>query len=643
MNIKLFFNKLYTKLPIILYDILAIPVAWLLAYWLRYNLSVIPFDVITKGLFPVCILITMQTLCYYYFKVYRGIWRYASIIDVVNIIKAIISSVLLTIVALFFSQTIQDIPRSVWPIYLTLLVFLLCGGRLLMRWQNEFLAVKKQNHFTKRTLIIGAGDAGISLVRSIKHDSNSRYDIVGFIDDNKSFLSQEIHGIKVLSNIDDLVNTVNKYQIELILIAIPRATSKEMRRIVNFCEQTSVPFRTLPNILDIASGKVDIKALREVKIDDLLGRDEVDLDWDSISNYIKNKKIMVTGGGGSIGSELCRQIARLQPAELCIIDNSEFNLYKIQLELLENYVNLSTSNLHVSLTNVTDRYTLNNIINQFQPNIVFHAAAYKHVPLLEDQLYQAVHNNIIGTKNVADCCIENNIAEFVLISTDKAVNPTNIMGATKRTAEIYCQNLNNLNKTKFITVRFGNVLGSAGSVVPLFKEQIERGGPITVTHPEIERYFMTIPEASRLILQAIVNGNGGEIFVLDMGEPIKIRFLAEEIIRLSGKVPYKDIDITYTGLRAGEKLYEELFYALEELVPTQHDKILMAKSRNINWQQFTILLGRLEANCHNLPNNQLRELIKSLVPEYHSEQDHTTSAHTTITEPSQLETPVEAL
>lgn len=615
MSIRNFFNKLYTKLPILLYDILVIPIAWCLAYWFRYNLATIPFDVIHKGIIPICILIGMQIMCYYHFKIYRGIWRHASMIDVINIIKAIVTSVILTIVVLFFTGFIYYIPRSVWPIYSTLLVFFLCGGRLFMRWQNEHANFKKTNNIAKRTLIIGAGEAAISLIRTISHDNDSIYNIVGILDDNTSYLSQEIFGIKVLSTIDQLPSMVEQHNIEFILIAIPSATSKQMRRIVTYCEQTVVPFHTLPNILDVTSGKIDIKSLREVKLDDLLGRDQVDLDWDNISSYIKHKKIMVTGGGGSIGSELCRQIARLSPTELYIIDNSEFNLYKIQKELLDD-ISLSNLKLLITLCSVTDRFKINQIVEQFKPDVLFHAAAFKHVPLLEEQVPAAIYNNIIGTKIIADCSIAHGVEKFILISTDKAVNPTNIMGASKRVAEIYCQNLNNQYRTNFITVRFGNVLGSAGSVVPLFKDQLEKGGPLTVTHPEIERYFMTIPEASRLILQAIVNGQGGEIFVLDMGEPIKIRYLAEQIIKLSGKRPYTDIDIVYTGLRSGEKLYEELFYALEELAPTQHEKILMAKCRTIDWQDFVRILLELETNYTRLSDSDIRDLVKQLVPEY---------------------------
>lgn len=594
-----------------MYDILAIPCAWILAYWLRFNMSEIPEDIIVKAFLPAGILVIVQTASYYMFKVYRGIWRYSSISDVINIIKSISAAVLLTIAVLLFSDYLQFIPRSIWPIYSILSLLFLCGGRLCLRWYKES-SVQKISTNAKRTVIIGAGRAGESLLRNILQD-NAEYHVIGLMDDNQSYLGLEIHGVKVLGNIDQLVKVCELYKVEFILLAIPTATSKEMRRIVTQCEKSNIPFRTLPTILDIASGKIDIKTLREVRIEDLLGRDQVNLDWEGIAQYIKNKKVMVTGGGGSIGSELCRQISKLNPAELLILDNSEYNLYKIQMELAES---CDPSKLKIFLNSVTNAVVVDKIIQQNQPNVIFHAAAYKHVPLLEGQADCAILNNIIGTKIVANTAVKYSVEKFVLISTDKAVNPTNIMGATKRIAEIFCQNLNYTGRTQFITVRFGNVLGSTGSVVPLFQEQLNKGGPLTVTHPEIERYFMTIPEASRLILQAMLNGNGGEIFVLDMGEPIKIRYLAEQMIKLSGKQPYRDIQITYTGLRPGEKLFEELFYDREKLESTSHEKILMAKCHSIQWEEFKLLISYLENNIYNFNNQELQHIVKQLLPEY---------------------------
>jgi len=362
-----------------------------------------------------------------------------------------------------------------------------------------------------------------------------------------------------------------------VLIAIPSATNAQMQRVVHLCEKAGVDFRTLPKVKDLMSGRVGAQALREVAIEDLLGRDPVSLDWQRIEQAIKGRMVLVSGAGGSIGSELCRQIARLNASALVLVENNEYNLYTIERALKKDHPELL---IYACLGDVCDEKAIENIFARFTPDIVFHAAAYKHVPMLERQLREAVHKNVIGTRNLALAADRHGCATFVMVSTDKAVNPANIMGSTKRLAEMLCQFLNQRSATCFITVRFGNVLGSAGSVVPLFQEQIRGGGPVTVTHPEITRYFMTIPEAAQLILQSTAMGKGGEIFVLDMGEPVKIRYLAEQMICLSGGVPDEDIDIVYTGLRPGEKLYEELFYSREQFHATEHEKIMLASSMN---------------------------------------------------------------
>jgi FlaA1/EpsC-like NDP-sugar epimerase len=361
------------------------------------------------------------------------------------------------------------------------------------------------------------------------------------------------------------------------------------------------------------SGQVTLNQLREVSIDDLLGREPVALDWQAIESGLKGKKVLVTGAGGSIGAELCRQIARLQPARLILLDSGEFNLYSIEMELSKSFSRLRISRC---LNDVVDRPAIEKVFAESRPEIVFHAAAYKHVPMLEDQVREAARNNVLGTRAMAEVADSFGCEAFVMISTDKAVNPASVMGTSKRAAEIFCQNLNKRSQTRFVTVRFGNVLGSAGSVVPLFKQQIESGGPITVTHREISRFFMTIPEACQLILQASVMGDGGEIFVLDMGEPIKIAYLAEQMIRLSGKVPGEDIDITYTGLRPGEKLYEELFHEKEALQSTHHEKILLARHREFDWQRLTDILDGMVIACNNCDETGLRSLLSELVPEW---------------------------
>jgi FlaA1/EpsC-like NDP-sugar epimerase len=401
--------------------------------------------------------------------------------------------------------------------------------------------------------------------------------------------------------------------IDLIVLALPSATSVQMRRLIRLCDKTGIPVRTLPPMNRLMSGQVTLNQLREVSIDDLLGREPVKLDWQAIESELHSKKVLVSGAGGSIGSELCRQIARLEPSRLILLDNSEFNLYSIEMEVQKNFPGLEISRC---LNDVVDRSAMEKIFEQFRPEVVFHAAAYKHVPMLEDQIREAARNNVLGTRVMAEMADQYGCEAFVMISTDKAVNPANVMGTSKRAAEIFCQNLNQRSQTRFVTVRFGNVLGSAGSVVPLFKQQIEAGGPVTVTHREITRYFMTIPEACQLILQASVMGAGGEIFVLDMGESVKISFLAEQMIRLSGKVPHEDIDIVYTGLRPGEKLFEELFHEKEALQSTPHEKILLARYREFDWQRLTGMLDGLAIACSTYNEEELRSLLAELVPEW---------------------------
>jgi len=395
---------------------------------------------------------------------------------------------------------------------------------------------------------------------------------------------------------------------------MPSAKAEVIRRVVDHCKDAEVEFRAVPSLNDIVSGVASINTLHEVSVEDLLGRDQVTLDWEGISKIIHGKKILVSGGGGSIGSELCRQISYLSPSLLVIIDNGEFNLYTIDQQLREKFPNL---NLKTFLVDVVDEVAVQNIMKQYKPDIVFHAAAYKHVPLLEHQPRAAIRNNILGTYSVAKASSDHDVAIFVLISTDKAVNPVNIMGATKRAAEIICQNFNGRGSTHVITVRFGNVLGSAGSVIPLFRDQLAAGKDLTVTHPEVTRYFMTISEATQLILQATVLGESGEIFVLDMGDPIKIRDLAEQMIYLSGKKLGEDLNITYVGLRPGEKLYEELFYSSEELLPTSHAKIKHSKYRLLDWDKIYRYIKSFEQICmDDVDEDKIKELLLEIVPEY---------------------------
>ena len=597
------------RLAIIAHDLGMVAIAWFLAYLTRYNFSFpsVEWPLIWQTL-P--IVLVAQGLILWVTGLYKGLWRFASIPDLWNITRAAILGVLAVSLALFLFNRLEGVPRSVLVFYPVYLIILLGAPRLIYRMWKDHGLNWRQVSGQKRVLIIGAGRAGEMLVRDMRREGE--YQPIGFLDDNLRLKGAKVHGLPVMGMIDKLPDISMDMSVDIIIIAMPSATSAQMQRVVGLCEKTGLPFRTLPRLKDLVSGRSSLKALREVAIDDLLGRDPVSLDWKLISEGMIGKTVLVSGGGGSIGSELCRQIARLGPSALVILEQSEFNLYTIENELRHDYPNLV---FHACLGDVCDYVAVDRIMMTYQPDIVFHAAAYKHVPMLESQAREAVRNNVLGTKLMAQAADKYGCATFVMISTDKAVNPANVMGASKRVSEIYCQTLSKRSKTRFITVRFGNVLGSTGSVVPLFQKQIEAGGPVTVTHPKITRYFMTIPEASQLIMQAAVMGQGGEIFVLDMGEPVKISYLAEQMILLSGKVPGEDIKIEYTGLRPGEKLYEELFYSQEDLVQTRHEKILLAKSCDVDWDRLSDEIGALEQACHRYNETEINMILNRLVPE----------------------------
>jgi FlaA1/EpsC-like NDP-sugar epimerase len=460
-------------------------------------------------------------------------------------------------------------------------------------------------------LVLGAGRAGDTLVRGLVREN--RYLVVGMLDDNTQLRGARVRGVPVLGTLDQMGELARETAAQMLLIAMPSASSSQMQRVVERCEATGLPFRTMPRLADVVAGRSSLGELKEVAIEDLLGREQVQLDWTSIRTGISGKRVLVTGGGGSIGSELCRQVARLGASALTIMEISEFNLYRIEQELRREFPDLL---LDARIGDCGDRAACERVFGNARPQVVFHAAAYKHVPLLQEQLREAFRNNVLGTVSVAQFAHRHAAESFVLISTDKAVNPSSIMGACKRMAEIYCQNLAMQSQTRFITVRFGNVLDSAGSVVPLFREQIYAGGPVTVTHPEITRYFMTIPESCQLILQAAVLGKGGEIFALDMGEPVKIAYLAEQMIRLAGKQPGRDIEIVFSGLRAGEKLFEELFHELENYQATAHAKIFLAQPRSMSWDLLSQLLQQAQQAVADYDEAALRRILDQLLPEF---------------------------
>jgi FlaA1/EpsC-like NDP-sugar epimerase len=567
-------DRLRSRTAAFSHDLVMIPVAWLAAYWLRFNLGRIPPEFVDSALNSLPWVLVIQGTVFWLFGLYRGVWRFASLPDLVRIVKAAVAGTVLVVVALFIVNRTELIPRSVPVLFLGLQVILLAGPRLLYRWMKDHRLNLSSG---QRVLIVGAGRAGEMLVRDMLRDASRSYFPAGFVDDKPRRQGGEVHGVPVLGQTEAIPDIVLREDIDVLMLAVPSATAKEMRRLVELCEGTGRPFRTVPELRNLMTGQVSISQLRPVSIEDLLGRDPVSLDWEGIRAGLSGRAVLVTGAGGSIGSELVRQIAAAVPSRLILIDNGEYNLYRIEMELLERHPTLRFARY---LVDVADAAGLDTVFAAERPQIIFHAAAYKHVPMLEDQIRAAVRNNVIGTRIVSEAASRWACERFVLISTDKAVHPANVMGATKRVAEEICQTLDQRSACRYITVRFGNVLGSAGSVVPLFSRQIEHGGPVTVTHPEIERFFMTIPEACQLIMQAAVIGDGGEIFVLDMGEPVKIRYLAEQMIRLSGREPGEDIPIHYIGLRPGEKLYEELFYDSEDLVATRHPKIRVARGRD---------------------------------------------------------------
>ncbi len=605
------------RLAVILHDLFMVVLAWSLALNLRlfFHLSETEW-LLLRGTAPLALL--AQSMIFWHYGLYQGIWRFASLPDLWNITRSVFVGSLVMALILFLTGYLDEYPRSALLIYPILLGVFLGLPRLFYRlWRERSFKFLLEPHPNQRVLIIGAGRAGETLVRDMRR--GREYLPIALLDDDSHLQGARLHGVPIVGGIHRLQEFVHKLSIDLIILAIPSASDTQMQRAVEYCEQAQVPFRTLPKPGADNSPPPTLAEVQDVSIYDLLGREKIQLDWRIIEAGLGGKTVLVSGGGGSIGAELCRQIAKLRPKSLVILENCEYNLYEILLRLAKDS---PETRVLPCLGDVCDVRTVEHALKTYQPQVIFHAAAYKHVPLLQSQVREAVHNNVLGTKTLAEAAVKHKCHSFVLISTDKAVNPTSVMGATKRVGELFCQALNERSATRFITVRFGNVLGSAGSVVPLFKRQIAQGGPVTVTHPDISRYFMTIPEACQLILQAGAMGYGGEIFVLDMGTPIKIRYLAEQLIRLSGKEPGKDIQIIYTGLRPGEKLYEELFHPAEEqMSKTRHSKIMLASHRPTNWEKLEQVLSSFVQACELYDEAQLRSGLQMLVPEFH-EPDH---------------------
>ncbi len=566
--------------------------------------------------------VTIKFIVFAFFKQYRGWWRYVGISDLTSIMRSSLISTLI-ISSLWYSLLQIDSLRRGFPVLATLpqgvviadmvaTIVLLAGMRMVVRlYYEEFRTVETGR--LKRFLIIGAGNAGEALLREIHRMTVAQYEVIGFVDDDRIKQGINIHGIPVLGTVDKLPEICRGRNIEEIAIAVPSATHKQLRRVIQACEGTKIRFRTVPSITDIASGKFRVSQIRDVDINDLLGRETVELDLDLIEKFAKDKTILVTGAGGSIGSEMCRQLCNFMPNLLLLVEQAENPLFHVENELRKSFPRVA---IKAVICDITDKIRVEQVFSQYRPQVVIHAAAHKHVPLMETNPGESIKNNVIGTRVVADAAHVYGATNFVMISTDKAVNPTSLMGSSKRIAEMYIQDLNATSRTHFVTVRFGNVLGSNGSVVPIFKKQIATGGPVTVTHPDMKRYFMTIPEASQLVLQAASMGKGGEIFVLDMGEPVKIVDLARELITLSGFKPGEDIGITFTGLRPGEKLFEELSIKGEDMLMTRHPKIGIWQNIPMDRNKLHAAINELVAIAQRQDYDEIVRKIRQLVPEY---------------------------
>ncbi|MCI6330667.1 MAG: nucleoside-diphosphate sugar epimerase/dehydratase [Lachnospiraceae bacterium] len=560
---------------------------------------------------PYSIVITI--LLFWVFHLYQSLWQYAGTPEIINIFLSCVFSAIsqMIIVHMFLKW---PYPRSCYVFFGGFLLACVVASRFFYRAFRTFVEKRTDMAKAVNVMVIGAGESANLLIREMKSSSYIQKNALCVIDDFNTRVGSYIHGVKVVGGRDDILENVARYDIDEIIIAMPSAPKSQIREILDICKQTKCELKTLPGMYQLVNGDVNVSQLRKVDVIDLLGREQIQVDLDSIMGYVMNKVILVTGGGGSIGSELCRQIAEKNPKQLIIFDIYENSAYDIQQELIKKYPDLD---LKVLIGSVRNTNRVNQIFEKYHPDIVYHAAAHKHVPLMEESPNEAIKNNVLGTWKVADAADKYGTGKFVMISTDKAVNPTNIMGATKRICEMIVQAYNSKSKTEFVAVRFGNVLGSNGSVIPLFKKQIAAGGPVTVTHPDIIRYFMTIPEAVSLVLQAGAYAKGGEIFVLDMGEPVKILDLAKNLIRLSGYIPGEDIKIEFTGLRPGEKLYEEMLMAEEGLKQTKNKLIHIGEPIEFDEEEFFKELEELAVESKDeLSNEEIKEWVKKLVPTY---------------------------
>jgi FlaA1/EpsC-like NDP-sugar epimerase len=600
-------------------DALLVVVCFYLAYLIRFEF-IIPAGHALRfyNLLPWVIAIKLAS--FIFFGLYRGMWRYTGLVDLSNVGKAVFTSSALIVVAILMIHRFQGTSRSVFLIDAVLTFLAVSGLRVAIRlyygWGSDGVSVLFPHFWTgsnggKRLLIIGAGNAGEKVLREIRDNPALKINPVGFVDDDLGKQGKAIHGVPILGPVE----AINDLSIEFdeILIAISSAKGPQMRRIVQLCESTGLRYRTVPGIGELIGGTVSLMAIREVDVADLLGRREVHLDQEGIAGYLHGKRVLVTGAGGSIGSELVRQVCRFKPETLGLLDNSEFNLFRVEMDCRQIFSTVETREF---LADVRSREAVLRVFREFRPHVVFHAAAYKHVPMQETHPWEAVTNNILGTRITAEAALETGVDRFVLVSSDKAVRPTNVMGATKRVAEMLVGCMEGHGPTRFMAVRFGNVVGSSGSVIPIFKEQIARGGPVTVTHPDVIRYFMSVPEAAQLIIQAGAMGQGGEIFILDMGEPIRVLDVANDLIRLHGWEPGRDIAIEFIGLRPGEKLYEELITEGEGIVNTDHDKIMVLRGETCELEWVHAKMDDILRVAAEFDAEEIKAKLRELVPEY---------------------------
>lgn len=607
----------YRAMILYIIDIMIINISYIISAFLLVNNHIEKLQYVQLLYNTVVLSLFVYLVTFNILDVYRNITRFENGIDYIKYIGlSIFSGAIVILIKFLFKAPLMGYKEVVFATIL--IAVAIVSYRVIIRFLlNEINPIEKERTERKNLLIIGAGEAANEIIKTVKNTMKGYYNIVGLIDDNPNKMNYAISGIKILGNRDDIAEICKQYKVDVIFFSISNIDNKNKKEILNICQETGVKIRVLPSIADIIKNKSLLQNLRDVEIEDLLGREPITLANENIGELIKGKSILVTGGGGSIGSELCRQIAKFNPSRLIIFDIYENNLYNIEMELKQNHYDEKFEIVAI-VGSVRDKKRLEQVFKKYNPYLVFHAAAHKHVPLMEVSPLEAIKNNVFGTYNVANYADKYSVKRFILISTDKAVNPTNIMGATKRMCEMIIQAFNQKSKTEFAAVRFGNVLGSNGSVLPLFKKQISAGGPVTVTHKEITRFFMTIPEAVSLVLQAMSYAKGGEIFVLDMGEPVKIYDLAVSLIKLSGLEPNVDIPIEITGLRPGEKLYEELLMSEEGLQTTAHNKIFIGKPSDITYEQMLKKLGKLEEiiQNENISVNKIKDTMKQVVPTY---------------------------